>query len=208
MNQSRAREQPLGELIDDDLPADELERPASVDALLRVAAARDRDEAIVASGDGRECERIRASISAALDGELSELESIRTRKHVEQCPSCARFQADAERLATALRTTRLEPVGLPLAVPPESGSAFPLHERRSSEEPLRANLRLVATLATAGSTESRHDDQVHALKLTFGQLALVYKALQAVKTLGALPPQDERLNDTIQLVDLVMREAV
>jgi hypothetical protein len=207
MNQSRAREQPLGELIDDDLPADELERLARVDALLRIAAARDQDDAIATSGDG-DCERTRLSISAALDGEPSELESIRVRKHVEQCPSCAGFQANAERLATELRTTPPEPMGRPLAVLPESGSAFPLHERRSSEEPLRANVRLVATPATTGSTESRRDDQAHALKLTFGQLALVYKSLQAVKTLGALPPQDELLNDTIQLVDLAMEEAV
>jgi hypothetical protein len=208
MNQSRARAQPLRDLIDDDLSAEELERLARVDVALRIAAARDRNDAIVASGDGRNCERIRASISAALDGELSKLESIRMREHVEHCPSCAGFQADAERLATALRTTPPEPVGRPLAVAPGSGTAFPLHERRSSEEPLRANLRLVATPATTGSTEPRRDDQTHALKLTFAQLALVYKSLQAVKTLGALPPQDELLNDTIQLVDLAMKEAV
>jgi Putative zinc-finger len=208
MNHSRAGEQPLGELIDVDLPAGELARLARVDALLRTASARDRDGAIVASGDGRDCERIRASISAALDGELSELESIRARKHVEHCPSCAGFQADAERLAAALRTTPPEPVGRPLAVPLDGGSAFPMHERRRNEEPLRANLRLVATPTTTGSTEPRRDDQAHALRLTFGQLALVYKSLQAVKTLGALPPQAELLNDTIQLVDLAMKEAV
>ena len=208
MNKSRARVQPLRELIDDDLPAEELERLARVDAVLRIAAARDRDEAIVASGDGRDCERIRASLSAALDGELSELESIRAREHVEHCLSCAGFQAAAEGLATALRTTPPEPVGRPFAVPPESGSALPLHERRRGEEPLRADLRLVATPATTRSTEPRRDDQAHALKLTFGQLALVHKSLQAAKTLGALPPQDELLNDTIQLVDLAMKEAV
>jgi hypothetical protein len=47
----------------------------------------------------------------------------------------------------------------------------------------------------AGSEESR-------------ELALVHKSLQAVKTLGALPPQDELLNDTIQLVDQAMKRAV
>ena len=29
----------------------------------------------------------------------------------------------------------------------------------------------------------------------------IYKSLEAVKTLGALPPQDELLEDTIQIVD-------
>jgi hypothetical protein len=39
------------------------------------------------------------------------------------------------------------------------------------------------------------------VRLTFDELALIYKALEAVKTLGALPPQDELLEDTIQVVD-------
>jgi hypothetical protein len=36
---------------------------------------------------------------------------------------------------------------------------------------------------------------------TFDELALIYKSLEAVKTLGSLPPQDELLQDTIQVVD-------
>jgi hypothetical protein len=39
------------------------------------------------------------------------------------------------------------------------------------------------------------------LRLSFDELALIYKSLEAVKTLGALPPQDELLEDTIQVVD-------
>jgi hypothetical protein len=39
------------------------------------------------------------------------------------------------------------------------------------------------------------------VRLTFDELALIYKSLEAVKTLGALPPQDELLEDTIQVVD-------
>jgi hypothetical protein len=39
------------------------------------------------------------------------------------------------------------------------------------------------------------------VRLTFDELALIHKSLEAVKTLGALPPQDELLEDTIQVVD-------
>jgi hypothetical protein len=46
------------------------------------------------------------------------------------------------------------------------------------------------------------------LKLSFRQLTLIHKALQAVKTLGALPPQDELLNDTLHIVDLTLDRAV
>jgi hypothetical protein len=46
------------------------------------------------------------------------------------------------------------------------------------------------------------------LTLTFDELALIYKALQAVKTLGVLRPQDELLDDTIQLVDQALNDAI
>jgi hypothetical protein len=142
-------QQRLRELIDTDMPADELERLARVDALLRASVHTEAP-----------CERTRAAISAALDHELSELESVRVRKHVERCASCSAFQADAERQATALRTAPLESA------------------------------------------------ETYELKLRFGELALIYKSLQAVKTLGALPPQDELLDDTLELVDQALKKAV
>jgi hypothetical protein len=46
------------------------------------------------------------------------------------------------------------------------------------------------------------------LTLTFDELALIYKSLQAVKTLGALPSGDELLADTIQLVDKALNDAI
>jgi hypothetical protein len=48
----------------------------------------------------------------------------------------------------------------------------------------------------------------HALELTFDQLTLIYKSLQAVKVLGALPPEDELLDDTLQLIDQALERAV
>jgi hypothetical protein len=50
--------------------------------------------------------------------------------------------------------------------------------------------------------------RAHELEVTFDQLAMIYKSLQAAKTLGALPPQDELLNDTIDLVDQALKRAV
>jgi len=67
-------------------------------------------------------------------------------------------------------------------------------------------LRLVSTSPAARSTRPRAD--AFELKLTFGELALVYKSLQAAKTLGALPSQDELLEDTIQLVDQALNAAI
>jgi hypothetical protein len=36
----------------------------------------------------------------------------------------------------------------------------------------------------------------------------IYKSLQAVKTLGALRPHDELLDDTMQLVDQALNAAI
>jgi hypothetical protein len=83
------------------------------------------------------------------------------------------------------------------------------HRRRTTDEAVRPSLSLVTTQpATTGPAWNGSDRQTHELKLSFGQLALIYKSLQAVKTLGAFPPQDELLNDTIQLVDLALNKAV
>ena len=44
-------------------------------------------------------------------------------------------------------------------------------------------------------------------QFTFDELTLIYKSLQAVKTLGVLPQNDELLKDTIQLVDQALNMA-
>ena len=46
------------------------------------------------------------------------------------------------------------------------------------------------------------------LELGFRELALIYRSLQAVRTLGAPPLDDELLDDTIELVDRAMQGAI
>jgi hypothetical protein len=60
----------------------------------------------------------------------------------------------------------------------------------------------------ADARSARRDLRRHELTLTFDELVLVYKSLQAVKTLGAVPPEDELLDDTIELVDQALDIAV
>jgi hypothetical protein len=52
------------------------------------------------------------------------------------------------------------------------------------------------------------DDHNPRLDLTFDQLALIHKSLQAVRALGVLPPRDELLDDTILLIDQALDTAV
>ena len=60
---------------------------------------------------------MRASISAALDGESSEFEALLVRAHLEGCDTCKEFEASAQFSTTALRTAPLEPLTRPLALP-------------------------------------------------------------------------------------------
>jgi hypothetical protein len=52
------------------------------------------------------------------------------------------------------------------------------------------------------------NDRNPRLELTFDQLALIHRSLQAVRALGVLPPRDELLDDTMQLVDQALDRAV
>jgi hypothetical protein len=78
-------------------------------------------------------------------------------------------------------------------------------ERASQEDSVRTRLSIdVPPTRSAPATKQE-------LTLTFDELALIYKSLQAVKTLGALAlpsEEDELLDDTIQLVDQALNGAI
>jgi anti-sigma factor RsiW len=65
----------------------------------------------------QKCDRMRSSISAELDGELSEFEAIRLRGHLRVCASCQAFKTEAEKFATTLRSAPLEPLTRSIAMP-------------------------------------------------------------------------------------------
>ena len=68
--------------------------------------------------------------------------------------------------------------------------------------------RQAIALRTAPRKPVRTATEAYELKLGFGELALIYKSLQAVRTLGALAPQDELLDDTLELVDQALKRAI
>jgi anti-sigma factor RsiW len=63
------------------------------------------------------CDRVRSQVSVELDGELSQLERAMVAWHLERCPTCAAFSANAVALTDALRSAPLEALERPLAVP-------------------------------------------------------------------------------------------
>jgi anti-sigma factor RsiW len=69
---------------------------------------------------------MRGSISAALDGELSEFESLLVQAHLGGCDACREFERAARLSTTALRAAPLEPLSRPLALPSTRKRAFGL----------------------------------------------------------------------------------
>jgi anti-sigma factor RsiW len=97
---------------------------------------------------------MRAWISAELDGELSEFESILLRDHLGRCEGCSAFRADAGAFATALRETPLEQMSRPVNVS---------LRRRIAFQPLRtpaAAALAVSMIAVGGLFASLHSGTI------------------------------------------------
>jgi anti-sigma factor RsiW len=121
----------------------------------------------------QKCDRMRSSISAELDGELSEFEAIRMRGHLRVCASCQAFKADAERFATTLRSAPLEPLSRSVTVPSRRRRAMHLRV------PVAAAVA-VSMIAAGGLFEALHSSPVISESSAHGALAdnrMDYRAL-------------------------------
>ncbi len=124
-----------------------------------------------------ECERMREAVSAQLDGELSELEAIRLRMHLDACESCREFEASANFSTTALRMAPFEPLARPISLP---------SRRRVSFRVPAAAAAAVVMVAAGGVFESLHggaairgsqpSDATYNNRLDMRQIALQQQA--------------------------------
>lgn len=81
------------------------------------------------------------------------------------------------------------------------------HRERDATSP--PSLRLVTTPpARAETSWVAGDDQTIDLRLGFRELVLIYRALEAVRTLGLVERQDVLVTDTVQLIDVALEETV
>src|SRR4029077_8423894 len=71
-----------------------------------------------------DCERVRESVSASVDGELSQAEAAGVQAHLASCESCRLFAAGSGETARLLRTAPREELGFTIAPPsPPPGDA-------------------------------------------------------------------------------------
>ena len=98
---------------------------------------------------------MRAWISAELDGELSEFESILLRGHLGRCEGCSAFRADSAAFAAVLREAPLEQMSRPVNVS--------LRRRIAALQPLRAPAAAalaVSMIAVGGLFASLHSGTI------------------------------------------------
>ena len=107
-----------------------------------------------------ECSRARESMSAQLDGELSELGSAHLSAHLRDCSACTAYALELGAIATRLRTAPLEQPQRPIALP-QRRLLFPVTARvAAASVAVAAGVALaLGNLAGHGSTPAPAADR-------------------------------------------------
>jgi anti-sigma factor RsiW len=121
-----------------------------------------------------DCQRARESVSAQLDGELSELGSARLSAHLRECEACTAYALEVSAIATRLRAAPLERPGTGVALPARrrragmqiaaaaavavaaASSLMLPHSLRSSARPARTATRIVTSPSLQQDIVSQH----------------------------------------------------
>jgi predicted anti-sigma-YlaC factor YlaD len=121
-----------------------------------------------------DCQRARESVSAQLDGELSELGTARLSAHLRECEACTAYALEVSAIAHRLRAAPLERPGTGVALPARrrragmqiaaaaavavaaASSLAVAHSLRSSARPARTDTRIVTSPSLQQDIVSQH----------------------------------------------------
>jgi predicted anti-sigma-YlaC factor YlaD len=131
-----------------------------------------------------DCDRLREQASAALDGELTQLESARLQAHLAGCASCRTFAATAGAASQLLQTTPLEELQFPVALPSRRRLAAARKlQVAAAAAALTVTVGLSAALGTLGSEPRVHASAraLHSSRLRFPEqeLKMLHQASEA-----------------------------
>ncbi|MBA3735690.1 MAG: zf-HC2 domain-containing protein [Actinobacteria bacterium] len=104
-----------------------------------------------------DCERVRGSVSASVDGELSEVEAAGLEAHLASCESCRLYAADSAETARLLRGAPLEQLGFTIALPSRFAVARQLQVAAAAAA-IAATVGLSAVVGTLGSARTTSGD--------------------------------------------------
>ncbi len=102
------------------------------------------------------CERVRAQISLALDGELSRLEQAMVASHLDRCAACRAYRADVSAFTEMVREAPLERMGRQVQVRrPRRALSWPLQAGAAAALLAVAAFGLSAELSSRGQGQER-----------------------------------------------------
>jgi predicted anti-sigma-YlaC factor YlaD len=118
-----------------------------------------------------DCERVRESVSASVDGELSQAEAAGVEVHLASCESCRLFAAGFGETARLLRSAPPEELGFTIALPARRYALAHKVQVGAAAAAIAATVGLSALVGTLGSTRTSSSD-AQALAATSEPIAL------------------------------------
>jgi predicted anti-sigma-YlaC factor YlaD len=124
-----------------------------------------------------DCDLIRASVSAALDDELSEVGSVRLDAHLRLCADCRAYADQAALTTRMVREAPLETLGFSIVLPSRRGAVARRLQVTAAAAALVAVIGFSAAVGTFGSGGSQRatntGSQAGALRSTEQELKLL-----------------------------------
>jgi predicted anti-sigma-YlaC factor YlaD len=101
-----------------------------------------------------DCDHIRELCSAAVDGELSELDDARVQSHVAVCAGCRAFAATAAQTSRLVRETPLDELNIRIVMPSRRLAIARRLQVASAAAAVVATVGLSAVVSTMGTSSS------------------------------------------------------
>ena len=118
-----------------------------------------------------DCQRVRESVSASVDDELSQAEAAGVEAHLVSCESCRLYAAGFGETARLLRIAPLEDLGFTIALPARRYALAHKVQVGAAAAAIAATVGLSALVGTLGSTRTTSSD-AQALAATSEPIAL------------------------------------
>ena len=105
-----------------------------------------------------DCERVRESVSASVDGELSQAEAAGVEAHLVSCESCRSYAAGSGETARLLRSAPREELGFTIALPARRYALAHKVQVAAAAAAIAATVGLSAVVGTLGSARTSSSD--------------------------------------------------
>ena len=105
-----------------------------------------------------DCERVRESVSASVDGELSQVEAAGLEPHLASCESCRLYAAGSVETARLLRSAPREELGFTIALPARRYALAHKVQVAAAAAAIAATVGLSAVVGTLGSARTSSSD--------------------------------------------------